>query len=79
MLEEHGGDIILRCLWPGIGLTVAAVDGDAADNLQTEMLFTDNVDDLAELLCGSGKAAHFQRDDRVARGYLWTEKAENSR
>lgn len=33
-----------------VGLTVAAVDGDGVYNLQTEALFADNVDDLAELL-----------------------------
>ena len=33
-----------------VGLTVVTVDGDGAYNLQTEPLFADNVDNLAELL-----------------------------
>lgn len=36
-----------------VGLTVVTVDGDGAYNLQAEPLFADNVDDLAELLCGA--------------------------
>lgn len=48
-----------KCLAHGISLTVTAVDGDAADNLQAEMLFSDDVDDFAELLRGSGQTAYF--------------------
>ena len=36
-----------------VGLTVVTVDGNGAYNLQAEPLFADNVDDLAELLCGA--------------------------
>lgn len=36
-----------------VGLTVVTVDGNGADDLQAEALFADNVDDLAELLCGA--------------------------
>ena len=36
-----------------VSLTVVTVDGDGAYNLQTEPLFADNVDNLAELLRGA--------------------------
>lgn len=64
-LAEHASHLQKR-LAHWVGLTVVTVDGDGAYNLQTEPLFADNVDDLAELLRGARQAADLQRDDCVA-------------
>ena len=50
----------------GIDVPVPAVNGDTAHNDQPELLSLDDLHDLAKLLRGSGKAADFQRDNRVA-------------
>ena len=51
-LAEHARHLQKRFAhW--VGLTVVTVDGDGAYNLQTEALFADNADNLAELLRGA--------------------------
>ena len=50
----------------GINFAVTAINRNAAHDDQAQMLFADDFDDLTELLCGSGKTADFQRDERVA-------------
>ena len=53
-----------------VGLTVVTVDGNGAYNLQAEPLFADNVDDLAELLCGARQAARACSEFSVKKGFL---------
>lgn len=50
----------------GIDVAVPAVNHDTAHDDESELLSLDDLHDLAKLLRGSGKAADFQRDNRVA-------------
>ena len=50
----------------GINVAVSAINRDTADDNQPELLSLDDLHDLAKLLRGSGEAADFQRDNRVA-------------
>ena len=56
-----------ECLAHRLDVPVPAINRDAAEDFQTQMLRLDDVDDFAELLCASAQTRDFTAYDGISR------------